>query len=165
MLTPAIEKALNDQVNQEFQAAYLYLSMSAHFEVSGLPGFAHWMRLQSQEEVGHGMKLFDYVHARDGRAKLQPIDAPPSDFGSPLEIAEKVLEHERNVTRLINGLYQTAARENDFVTASQLQWFLTEQVEEEKSASDLVNRLRMAGDNANAILLLDEELGRRTRTE
>lgn len=161
MLTPAIEAALNEQVNHELQSAYLYLSMSAHFETQGLPGFARWMRLQSQEELQHGMKLFDYVHARDGRARLAAIDAPPHQFGRPMEVARQVLEHERKVTALINRLYEIAAHERDYVTAAQLQWFLTEQVEEEKSATDLVQRLEIAGDNANAILLLDRELGAR----
>ena len=162
MLKPSIESAINDQVNHEFEAAYLYLSMSAHFEASGLPGFARWMRLQSQEELTHGMKLFDYVHARNGRAKLQKIEAPPQSFGTPLEVARMVLDHEQKVTQLINKLYETAAQERDYVTAAQLQWFLTEQVEEEKTATDIVQRLEIAGDNANALLVIDKELGART---
>jgi ferritin len=165
MLKPSIEGAINDQVNQEFEAAYLYLSMSAHFEAVGLPGFANWMRLQSQEELAHGMKLFDYVHARGGRARLQEIKAPPHQFGKPIEVARLVLQHEQNVTILIGKLYETAANERDFVTAAQLQWFLTEQVEEEKTATDLVHRLEIAGDNANALLIIDKELGGRTGAE
>ena len=161
MLTDAMQRAINDQINHEFQAAYLYLSMSAHFETTGLPGFAHWMRLQSQEELAHGMKLFDYIHARDGRAKLLQINAPPASFGSALDVARMVLGHEREVTKLINRLYETAGTEKDYVTAAQLQWFLTEQIEEEKSASDIVQRLELAGDNVNAILLLDKEMGAR----
>lgn len=161
MLSDALQRAINDQVNHELEAAYLYLSMSAHFESGGLPGFARWMRLQSQEELAHGLKLFDYIHARDGRAVLKAIEAPPQRFGSPLEVARMVLEHERKVTALINQLYETAAREKDYVTAAQLQWFLTEQIEEEKSASDIVQRLEIAGDNPNALLLLDREMGAR----
>lgn len=161
MLTPAVENAINDQVNHEFQAAYLYLSMSSHFERAGLPGFAKWMRLQSQEEVQHGMKLFDYLHARAGRVRLAAIDAPPSAFGAPVQVARQVLEHERAVTQLINRLYEVAAKERDYVTAAQLQWFLTEQVEEEKNAGDIVQRLEMVADNANALLLMDRELGAR----
>lgn len=161
MLTASVENAINDQVNHEFQAAYLYLSMSSHFETRGLPGFARWMRLQSQEEVQHGMKLFDYLHARDGRARLRAIEAPPAEFGTPTQVAKQVLDHERRVTALINKLYEVAAQERDYVTAAQLQWFLTEQVEEEKSAGDLVQRLEIAADNANALLLLDRELGAR----
>lgn len=162
MLKPSVESAINEQVNHEFEAAYLYLSMSAHFESCGLPGFAKWMRLQSQEELAHGMKLFDYVHARGGRAKLHQINAPPQQFGNPLEVARFVLGHEQKVTQLINKLYEVAAQERDYVTAAQLQWFLTEQVEEEKSAGDIVARLEIAGDNANALLVLDRELGART---
>ena len=161
MLKPSIEGAINDQINQELEAAYLYLSMSAHFETTGLPGFAKWMRLQSQEELTHAMKLFDYVHARNGRAKLQAIEAPPQSFGKPLEVARLVLQHEQKVTQLIGKLYETAANERDFVTAAQLQWFLTEQVEEEKTATDIVQRLDIAGDNANALLIIDRELAAR----
>lgn len=161
MLSPAVENAINDQVSQEFQAAYLYLSMSGHFETCGLRGFARWMRLQSQEEIQHGMKLFDYVLARDGRVRLGALDAPPTKFGEPLDVARQVLEHERRVTQLINRLYEVAAQERDYVTAAQLQWFLTEQVEEEKSAGEIVARLELAADNPNAILLLDRELGAR----
>lgn len=163
MMKPSIQQALNEQINHELQAAYLYLSMSAHFERAGLHGFAHWMRLQSQEELQHGMKLFDYVHARDGAVLLQAIDAPPGSFGRPLAVVQSVLEHEQKVTQLINRLYETAAAEKDYVTAAQLQWFLTEQVEEEKNASDIVQRLQLVGDNANALLLLDAELGRRSQ--
>lgn len=163
MLKPSIEAAINDQINHEFEAAYLYLSMSAHFESCGLPGFATWMRLQSQEELTHGMKLFDYVHARGGRAKLHEIGAPPQQFGKPLEVTRLVLEHEQKVTQLINHLYEIAAQERDYVTAAQLQWFLSEQVEEEKSAGDIVARLEIAGDNANALLVIDRELGTRTQ--
>ena len=161
MLTEPMQRAINDQINHEFEAAYLYLSMSAHFETSGLPGFARWMRLQSQEELAHGMKLFDYIHARDGRAVLKAIEAPPQKFAAPVEVARLVLGHERKVTALINQLYETAGREKDYVTAAQLQWFLTEQIEEEKSASDILQRLEIAGDNPNALLLLDRELGAR----
>lgn len=163
MLKPSVEGAINEQINHEFEAAYLYLSMSAHFEAGGLPGFARWMRLQSQEELAHGMKLFDYVHARGGRAKLAPIAAPPQQFGKPADVARVVLDHEQKVTQLINRLYETAASERDYVTAAQLQWFLTEQVEEEKSAGDILQRLQMAGDNANALLVLDRELGARSQ--
>lgn len=161
MLTPAVQNAINDQVNHEFQAAYLYLSMSSHFESCGLPGFAKWMRLQSHEEVQHGLKLFDYLHDREGKAALRAIEAPPGRFGTPLEVARQVLAHERSVTQLINRLYEVAAQERDYVTAAQLQWFLSEQVEEEKSAGDIVARLEIAADNPNALLLLDRELGAR----
>ena len=161
VLKPSLQAAINEQINHEFEAAYLYLSMSAHFETAGLFGFAKWMRLQSQEEVAHGMKLFDYIHARDGRAALKAIAAPPQAFGKPVEVAIMVLEHEQKVTGLINRLYEIAAQERDYVTAAQLQWFLTEQVEEEKGAGDIVQRLQLAADNANALLTLDRELAQR----
>ena len=161
MLNASVENAINEQVNHEFRAAYLYLSMSAHFETCGLPGFAKWMRLQSQEEIQHGMKLFDYLLARNGHVRLGELAAPPAEFGAPLAVAKQVLAHEQGVTQLINRLYEVAAKERDYVTAAQLQWFLTEQVEEEKTAGEIVARLEIAADTANALLLLDRELGAR----
>ncbi len=162
MLSTSVEAAINEQINKEFAASYLYLGMSAHFDAEGLSGFASWMRAQSQEETMHGMKLFDYVLARGGATQLAVISAPPARFGTPAEVMQQVLEHEQAVTKLINDLYGKAAKEGDYVTTAQLQWFLTEQVEEEKSASDIVQRLRLANGDPNALLLLDRELGTRT---
>jgi len=161
MIKQSVQDALNEQIKNELYSAYVYLSVSAYCDANGLPGFARWMRMQSQEEVGHAMKFFDFVNDRGGRVILKGVDQPPSEFGSPLDIAEKTLEHERKVTGMIERLYELAAQENDHATQAMLQWFLTEQVEEEKNASILIDQLKMAGDNRSALLMLDMELGKR----
>lgn len=165
MLEKTVEKALNDQVNHEYSAAYLYLSMAAHFETQGFGGFARWMRVQSGEEIQHGMKLFDYVLARGGRVELAAIEKPPTDFGKPLDVFKAAYEHEKKVTKLINDLYGTAMKEKDYVTTSQLSWFLSEQVEEEKTADDIVQRLQIANGDTPALLAIDKELGARSAGE
>jgi ferritin len=157
--------ALNEQINREFYAAYLYLAMAAHFEAEALEGFAHWMRLQAQEEQGHAMRLFNYLLERGARVELGTIEAPPASFESPLSIAEQALEHERKVSEQINRIYALAAEHRDFATQVQLQWFLTEQVEEENSGQTMVERLRMAGDNRAALLILDREVAARSSAE
>jgi ferritin len=161
MLSKSMQDAINEQIKNELYSAYLYLSMSAHFEAANLPGFANWMRVQSQEETLHAMIFFDYVNERGGRVVLQAIDQPPVEFGSPLSIAQQVLEHEQKVTGLIHQLYALALKENDYPSQIKLQWFVTEQVEEEKHADEIIQRLKMAGDNLNALLMLDRELGQR----
>jgi ferritin len=161
MLSKVIQDAINEQIKNELYSAYLYLSMSAHFEAVNLSGFAHWMRLQSQEEVMHAMKFFDFVNERGGCVALQAIDQPPIEFGSPLDVFEQTLEHERKVTALINGLYELALEENDYPAQVMLHWFIEEQVEEEDSAGQIVEMLKMIGDKTQALLMLDRELGRR----
>ena len=161
MLSTALEKAINDQIKNELYSAYLYLSMSAHFEANNMPGSARWMRLQSNEEMSHAMKLFDYVYERGGRVVLQAIDQPPADFGSTLEIFEQALGHEQKVTGMINAIYELAVKENDYPTQIELQWFITEQVEEEKSAGDIVEQLKMVGDHGPSLIMLDRALGAR----
>ncbi|MFQ5689486.1 MAG: ferritin [Gemmatimonadota bacterium] len=162
MRNQKVVDALNRQVGEEFYAAYLYLAMMAYFERSSLPGFAHWMRLQAQEEVGHAMRLVDFILERGGRVELGPIDKPPSEFDSPLSVMREALEHERGVTEQIHELYEVALEQKDYPAQVLLQWFITEQVEEEKSAGDLVDRLELAGDSGSALLVLDEKLGART---
>jgi ferritin len=161
MLSKVVEDAINEQIKNELYSAYLYLAMSAHFEVANLPGFAHWMRLQSQEEVEHAMKFFDYVNERGGRVVLQVIDQPPVEFKLPLDIFQQALEHEQKVTGMINNLYALAVKENDYPTQVMLQWFIEEQVEEEKSAGDVVEQLRMIGDHTQGLFMLDRQLGAR----
>jgi ferritin len=161
MLSKALEDAINEQINKELYSAYLYLSMSAYCEAAGLPGCAHWMRMQYQEEVIHGLMFFDYVNDRGGRVALKAIDQPPADWESALGVFRHVLEHEQMVTGLINELYALAVKENDYASQMELQWFVTEQVEEEKNAGDIVGQLEMIGDQATALLLLDKELGMR----
>jgi ferritin len=161
VLGKAVEDAMNEQIKNELFSAYQYLSMAAFCEAENLPGFAHWMRAQAQEETEHAMKFYDFILDRNGRVVLQGIHGPLVEFGSPLEVFEKALEHERRVTALINDLYGLAARENDYASQTFLQWFLTEQVEEEKNAGDVVETLRMVGDKSEALFLLDRELGQR----
>lgn len=165
MLSDTLQDALNEQVNNELYASYLYLAMAEHFQAENLSGFAHWMRLQREEEIGHAMKIFDFVLDRDGRVKLQAIQAPPADFDSPLDVARKALEHEKKVTGKINALLEKAKGENDYPTEALLQWFVIEQVEEEASALEIVQRLEMAGDDKAALLMLDREMGARTNVE
>jgi ferritin len=161
MLSKAVQDAINEQIKNELYSAYLYLSMSAHFESANLTGFAHWMRLQGQEEVEHAMKFLDFVNERGGRVVLHAIDQPPVEFGLPLAVFEQTLEHERKVTALINRLYELALKENDYPTQVMLHWFIDEQVEEEANASRIVETLKMIGDKAHALLMLDKELGER----
>jgi ferritin len=165
MLNEEIQKALNDQINNELYAAYLYLSMSAYFKAANLEGFAHWMRMQREEEIAHAMKIFDFVQDRDGRIELQALDKPQADFESPLVVMEQALGHEQKVTQRINELYELAVKHKDYPTQTLLQWFVTEQVEEEATAKQLADQLKLVGDNTAALLMLDRELGARTTAE
>jgi ferritin len=161
MLSKKLEEAINEQINKELYSGYLYLSMSAYCEAENLPGAANWMRIQAQEELGHAMRLFDHVNARGGRVLLKAIEMPPPVWKSPLEMFEEVLAHERKVTGLINRLYEVALSENDYATQMELQWFITEQVEEEESAGQVVEQLRRVGDQPMGLLMLDGQLGQR----
>lgn len=164
-MKPSIQESLNDQIRDEFYASYLYLSMSAWFEAQNLPGFAHWMRSQSQEEQLHALRLFDFVTSRRGRVHLRGIGEPPHDFASPLDAVEQAFSHEQSVTAKINGLYELALQERDYATHVELQWFITEQVEEEQSADLLVERVRLAGADGAVLLLLDGQLQNRPTAE
>lgn len=156
-----VQDAINEQLKNELFAGYMYLSMSAHLEREHLPGFAHWMRLQAEEELVHAMRFFDYLSRRGGRVVLQAVDQPPVEFGSPLSVFEKALEHERFVTGQIHKLYELAAEKGDWATQQELQWFIAEQVEEEDNAGGAVDQLRMAGDDSAALLMLDQQFGAR----
>ncbi|HOO77946.1 MAG TPA: ferritin [bacterium] len=164
MLSPAIEEALNTQVNKELYSAYLYFSMSAYFESVNLKGFANWMRVQAQEEQFHAVKLFDYINERGGRVVLRPIEGPETEWENPTAVFRQTQEHERYVTSLINGLVRMARDENDFATETFLQWYVTEQVEEEAGAADLLERLKLAGDRGGGLFMLDRELAARVFT-
>jgi ferritin len=161
MISQAIQDAMNEQIKNELYSAYLYLSMAAYCESINLKGFAHWMRVQHQEETGHAMRFFDFINDRGGRVTLQAISQPPTEFKSPLDIFEQTLEHERKVTAMINKIYDLAVKEGDYASQALLQWFVTEQVEEEKSATEILEKLRLAGDRGSALLYLDHELGER----
>ncbi|WP_419938809.1 ferritin [Candidatus Palauibacter sp.] len=162
MIGTRMQAALNEQITQELYASQVYLSMCAHFEGEGLPGFAHWMRAQAEEEREHALRIFDFVHDREGQVSLRTIDAPPSEFGTPREVFEEALGHERKVSEMIGNLYRLAMDEADYPAQVMLQWFVNEQVEEEKTISDIVDRLRLAGDDKSALLMLETELGQRT---
>jgi ferritin len=159
MMNEKMQNALNDQIKFEMFSANLYLAMSAYIENKGLKGMAHWLRVQYEEETFHALKLYDYLKNRGGRVTLKNIDAPPSDFGSPLETFQKVLEHEQHVTASINKLYKVALEENDFAAQIFLQWFVNEQVEEEANVSDVISKLALIGDKSADLLYLDKELG------
>lgn len=162
MFNPKIENAFNGQINAELYSSYLYLSMSAHFESQNLAGMANWMRIQAQEELGHAMKFVDFINERAGRVVLTGIDAPETQWDCPLHVFEEALRHEQKVTALINELVDLSISERDHAANTFLQWFVTEQVEEESSAQTIVDKLKMVGDNGAALFMLDGELGQRT---
>jgi ferritin len=161
MLSKKIENALSEQIKYEYYSSYLYLAMSAYCDSLNMPGFASWMRKQSDEEMTHALKLFDYVLNRDGNVKLKPIPEPPQKYTSLEKIFKQVYEHEIEVTGLINKLYELANKENDHATAVELQWFISEQVEEERTSKDFWEKLKLAGNNSSALLILDRELSQR----
>ena len=164
MISKKVQDALNRQCNREMYSAYLYLSMSAYFQSLNLKGFANWMRVQTQEEMVHAMKFYDHINERNGRVTLQPVDGPPTEWASPLAVFEAAYKHEQNVTGLINDLVSLAVSEKDNATNIFLQWFVTEQVEEEASADEIVQQLKLIGDDANGLFMLDRELAQRVFT-
>jgi ferritin len=156
-----MQEALNKQINAEIYSAYLYLSMSAHFQSVNLAGFANWMRVQWQEELAHALKFYDYVNERGGRVVLQPVEAPPSAWDSPLALFEHVHQHEQKVTGMINKLVDLAVEIRDHATNNVLQWFVAEQVEEEASADEVVQKLKLVGGDPSALFMIDRELAQR----
>jgi len=162
MVSVPMLKALNDQVQAEFYSGYLYLAMAAWFESKNLNGFANWMRVQTQEELAHGMIFYNFINNRGGEVKLAAIEAPPSEWESPRKAFEDAYDHERKVTARINKLMDQAIAESDHATSAFLQWFVKEQVEEELSASTIVNQLKVSGDSPNALFMLDREMAART---
>lgn len=162
MLNKRLEKELNKQINAEYWSAYLYLSMAAYFEDRNLSGFANWMKVQYQEEISHMMKIFDYVNDRGGRVLLQPIDKVKTDWKDEIEVFEETLEHEQKVTGLINNLVNISEEEKDHATNNMLQWFVAEQVEEEASADEILQQVKMMDGNKHGLLMLDRELKQRT---
>ena len=154
--------AINRHINAEFYSSYLYLSMSAFCDSVDLPGFAHWMRIQSQEEYDHAIRLLDYVQDRDGAVALLPIDQPPVEFDSVDQVMHETLAHEQHVSSLINELYGIAVGDGDYATQVMLQWFVNEQVEEEKAVRAVIAALRMVTGRPDALLLLDREMSART---
>ena len=161
MLNPKMQDAFNEQINAELFSSYLYLSMSTWAEAQGFKGMAQWMRMQAQEENLHVMKFIDFVNERDGRVLLTAIEAPNTEWSSPLAIFEDTCEHESKVTGLINELVDLALREKDHAANSFLQWFVTEQVEEEATARDVRDKLKLAGGSGAVLYMIDQELARR----
>ena len=161
MLSNALQKALNEQIKNELYSAYLYLAMSAHFEAASYPGFAKWTRMQANEETEHGMKFYDFINDRNGRVELLAIDKPAKEFGTPLEVFKEILGHEQKVTAMINNLYEIALKEKDFAAQVMLQWFINEQVEEEKNATQIVDQLQMVEDRQGTLINIDHHIGKR----
>ena len=164
MLKEKMLAAFNKQINAEMYSAYLYLSMEAYFQSINLTGFANWMRTQTQEEMMHAMKIYDFVFERGGKVTLEAIDKPPFSWDSPLAAFKEVLKHEQHVTSLINDLVDLAIKEKDHASNIFLQWCVTEQVEEEASADAVIQRLKLAKDNASGLFMIDAELGQRVFT-
>jgi ferritin len=164
MIQKKMESAMNKQINWELYSAYLYLAMSAYFESTNLKGFATWMRVQYMEEQSHAKKLYDFVCARGGRVILSQIASPPSEWKSPLAAFEEVLKHEKEVTALINNLVDLSVKLKDHATNSFLQWFVDEQVEEESSADEVIQSLKLNKNNPGGLFMIDKELAQRVFT-
>jgi ferritin len=161
MISQKIGDALNDQIRKEVYSSYLYLSMAAQFASMNLNGFAHWMKIQTGEETKHAMKIYDHLNERNGRVILQQIDAPPSSWKSAKEMFQDAYQHEQKVTESINKIVELARAEKDYATDALLQWFVNEQVEEEASTNEILQKLQLMGDSPVALLVLDSELSKR----
>jgi ferritin len=164
MISDKMTSSLNDQINAEIYSAYLYLGMSAQFANTGLKGAANWFYVQAQEEMTHAQRIYDYILSQGSKILLQAIDAPPTEFGTLLDAFKSALEHEQKVTAMINNLADIASDEKDKATEIFLQWFVTEQVEEEENAQEQVDKLKLAGDNIQVIFMIDNELSARVFT-
>lgn len=164
MISKKVEDALNGQINKEMFSAYLYLSMASYADLNGFKGIATWFKVQYHEEMVHAMKFFEYIISQGGSVTLRAIEQPQTDFPSPQNLFEKALDHERFVTKSINDLVDMALTEKDHATKIFLDWFVTEQVEEEQNASEILQTLKMIGDNKAALFLYDKDLGTRTVT-
>jgi ferritin len=161
MITKSIQTAINEQINKELYSSYLYLSMAAYFEDKNLPGFAKWMYVQAEEERAHGMKFFEHLVERGGKVELKPIAGPQTSWNTSLEVFKQVQEHEASVTASIYALYELALKEKDYPFQVVLQWFITEQVEEEKNAAEVVQQIELIDAKGTAVLMLDHQLGHR----
>ena len=164
MISETMQQAINDQINAELHSAYLYLSMVAYFESENLPGFASWMTCQTQEEIVHAMKFFHFLGERGGRALLQPIEGPETKWDSPMAAFQAAYKHEQYITGRINNLVTLAREEVDIASEIFLQWYVTQQVEEEASADEVVQKLKRMADAPGGLFMLDRELGQRIFT-
>lgn len=161
MISKTMQDALNAQINVEQYSAQLYLAMGAHCETLSFRGFAHWLRIQAGEETAHAVKLIDFLVDRGGRLELQPVQAPPRDFGGVIQVFEQVLAHEQGITGKIEGLFERARAEKDHASEITLQWYVTEQVEEESNVGQIVAQLHAVGDKGGGIWYLDSRMGKR----
>ena len=161
MISPKMQDALNTQINLEQYSAQLYLAMSAHCDTLSFKGFAHWLRVQASEETAHAVKLIDFLLDRNGKLELRPIAAPPTEFGGVIQVFEKTLSHENGVSGKIAALFELARAEKDYASEITLQWYVTEQVEEESSLGQIVDHLRAVGDQGGGIWYLDSRMGKR----
>jgi len=162
MLSEKMQAALNGQLNAELYSSYLYLSMNAYFKSINLDGFANWMHFQAQEELMHAMKFYDFINQRGGKVTLQRIEAPPSGWDSPLSVFQATLEHEQKVTGLIHALVDLALAEHDHATNIFLQWFVSEQVEEEENVGGVLEQLKLMGEAKGGLFMIDRELAKRS---
>jgi ferritin len=161
MLKDNVQEALNNQINAELYSAYIYLSMAAYFESEALPGFAKWMEAQAAEEVAHAMRFYRYVYDRGGRVFMKPIEGPRGEWDGVVDVFQNTLDHERYVSSLIHDLVDLARAEKDHPTENMLQWFVEEQVEEEATAEELLDQLKMIEGDKSALFMMDRELGAR----
>jgi ferritin len=161
MISKTMQEAINEQINKELYSSYLYLSMAAYFENKNLPGFAKWLHVQTDEERAHGMKLYEHLVDRGGRVVLKPIAVPAAEWETTLDAFKVVQSHEAAVTASINALYELSLKEKDYPAQVLLQWFITEQVEEEKNAAEIVQQLELIDAKGTAVLMLDHQLGKR----
>lgn len=162
MISDKIQDAFNKQINAEIYSSYLYLSMSSYFQSTNLNGFANWMRCQAQEELVHAMKFYNFINDRGGLVTLTAIEGPPTKWNSPLHAFQEAYAHEQKVTGLINSLVDLTIKQKDHASATFLQWFVNEQVEEEASADGVVQQLKLAGDQGSGLFMIDRELASRT---
>ena len=161
MISKVLEQAINDQIQEELYSAYLYLAMSQYSESKNLKGFAHWLKAQYQEETSHAFKFMEHLQDRNGKVVLKAIEAPPVEYGSPVSVFEKVLAHEQHITDRISKLYELALAEKDYPAQILLQWFINEQVEEEASATFILEKLKLVPENSGGLFYMDKELGGR----
>ncbi len=160
-LSKTMEKAINKQIQAEYYSSYMYLAMAAYCDSVNMPGYAHWMREQAEEELEHALKFYDYIVERGGRVVLQAIEQPPVEYDSLLAVAEETYAHEQKVTGLIHALYEAALAEKDYASQNFLQWYIKEQVEEEDNARTIVDQFKMIGNHPNGLFMLDRQLGAR----
>lgn len=164
MLSDKMVDALNGQINKEMYSAYLYMAMSAFTDFKGLKGFSNWFFVQYQEEMEHAMRIYNYIQEQGGQVKLQAVEQPPTDFGTPMEMFEQTLAHEQFITKSINELVDLAIQEKDHATQIFLQWFVSEQIEEESNDNEIIDKLKLAGETGNGLFLVDKDLGARVFT-